>query len=67
MFKFLNWFKGANTLVADRGSVYCPVRKLDLEVDNCFGCERLIEAKEVGGTLEVRCESPTPPARLAPY
>lgn len=67
MFRFLSWFKGAGTQFAEGGSVYCPVRKVDTEIDNCFGCARLIEMKEVDGTLEVRCEQPLPPARLSPY
>ena len=65
MFAFRNWFKRAGTQIADRGSVYCPVRKVDTEIDNCFGCARLIEAKEVRGNFEVRCETPVPPTR--PY
>jgi hypothetical protein len=67
MFSFLGWFKGAGGLVADRGSVHCPVRKVDTEIDTCFGCSRLIDVTEIDGHLEVRCERPLPPERPTPY
>lgn len=51
LFKFL-----ADSHYAESGHVYCPVRKSDLEIDNCFGCRRLLEVeKDKGRVRAIRC------------
>ena len=27
--------------LVDQGFVYCPLRRKDVDIDECFGCERL--------------------------
>jgi hypothetical protein len=49
-------------LFIDGGSVSCPVRGTDVEVDLCYACERCLEIDERAPMPFVRCE---PPPRLS--
>jgi hypothetical protein len=39
----------------DRGTVRCPARAADVEVDVCLTCQWLVEIDEEGSTPFVRC------------
>jgi hypothetical protein len=59
-----NPFKSeADRHYTDGGSIYCPSRKADVDVDYCLGCFRLVDAREDGGIVEIRCTAPAPVAR----
>lgn len=46
-------------LFIDRGSVRCPARAADVEVDVCLTCQWLLEIDEDGTTPFVRCQPVT--------
>lgn len=46
----------AGRLFIDRGTVRCPVRAADVEVDVCLTCRWLLEIDEDGSTPYVRCQ-----------
>jgi hypothetical protein len=56
-----NFFKSeADCHYTDGGSIYCPTRKADVEVDLCLGCARLVDARKDNGIVEIRCTAPAP-------
>ena len=46
----------AGRVFIDRGSVRCPARAADVEVDVCLTCQWLLEIDEDGPTPFVRCQ-----------
>lgn len=46
----------AARLFIDRGTVRCPARAADVEVDVCLTCQWLVEIDEDGPTPFVRCQ-----------
>lgn len=44
-----------NELYIDRGSVNCPVRGTDVEVDRCLSCAQLNTLDERAATPYLRC------------
>lgn len=57
-----NLFKSiADSHYAEGGHVYCPVRKSDLEIDNCLVCRRLLAVeKDKGRVRAIRCTGSAP-------
>jgi hypothetical protein len=49
----------------DGGSIYCPRRRGDVDVEHCFGCSRLVDMRDNGTILEIRCTGSVPAALAA--
>lgn len=48
------------------GRVYCPVRRADTDVDNCYSCPRLTHSSIAqDGVLSVWCTTSVPAASIA--
>lgn len=48
------------------GRIYCPIRKTDTDIDNCYSCPRLIQSSIAqDGVRSIRCTTSLPPASIA--
>ena len=55
MFNFLE--KPVHRRCADAGRVSCPARAIDIEIDACLACPRLVDIEYDGEDVVVRCQS----------
>ncbi len=56
----------AARLFIDRGTVRCPLRCADVEVDTCLTCQWLLEIEEDAATPFVRCQPVRPGGGIKP-
>ena len=52
------WKSPSDIHFIDRGWVYCPERKADVESDVCAGCERMLQMQDREPKPFVRCRPP---------
>lgn len=44
----------------DNGNVWCPLKKSDIDIENCFRCSALNRVGEIENMMYVQCQSVSP-------